>query len=187
MAHTDDKRTPLMGQALAEARNHKARTHPELSWEWSRAAGGDHRRGRRQMVPRNEKFLVVCGKCDGSQETLQERTSRMVQTLELSSGLFHCKVSRFVSAGSLEGRLGLGTRCHPSMRCWRTLGTSCRVIAQVCWIVWKISCVHPLSIKKIKKVVIGHDVKCNLLIGWISGDTFLTSYKMKRSNSVARQ
>ena len=35
-----------------------------------------------------------------SWSALWERTSSVVQTLELSSGLFHGKVSRFVSAGS---------------------------------------------------------------------------------------
>ena len=55
------------------------------------------------MVPGNQGFLVVLGKCEGrlcSQETSRERTSSMVQTLELSSGLFHGKVSRFLSAES---------------------------------------------------------------------------------------
>ena len=55
------------------------------------------------MVPGNQGFLVVLGKCEGclcSQETLWERTSSMVQTLELSFGLFHGKVSRFFSVGS---------------------------------------------------------------------------------------
>ena len=54
------------------------------------------------MVPRNQGFLVVLGKCEShlcSQETPRERTSSMVQTLELSSGMFHGKVGRFISVG----------------------------------------------------------------------------------------
>ena len=63
------------------------------------------------MVPGNQGFLVVVGKCEGhlcSQETLWERTSSMVHTVDLSSGLFHGKVSRFISAGSERVAWGWG-------------------------------------------------------------------------------
>ena len=95
LAHTDEKRTPLMGRLW---RRHASTRTGVVPWEWSRAASGDRRRGRRQMVPGNQGFLVVLGKCEGclcSQETLRERASSMVQT----SGLFHGKVGRFISVG----------------------------------------------------------------------------------------
>ena len=97
------------------------------------------------MVPRNQRFLVVLGKCEGclcSLETLWERTSSMVQTLEMSSGLFHRKVGRFFSVGCERVAWGWRTWCLPSMRCWRKLGTNC-VLDHV-----EILCAHPLSEKK---------------------------------------
>ena len=96
------------------------------------------------MLPGNQGFLVVLGKSEGclcSQETPRERTSSMVQTLELSSGLFHGKVGRFISVGCERVALGLATSCLPSMRCWRKLCTGSSVVAQGDRV--EILCVHP--------------------------------------------
>ena len=59
-----------------------------------------------------------------------------------------------------EGRLG--TRCHPSMRCWRTLGTRCSVIVHVCWIVWRIFVFVPCLKKKNEKTDAQNETRISL-------------------------
>ena len=91
------------GQSIGGGTQAQGKNIPRVvPWEWSRAAGG-RRRGRRQIVPANQGFLVVL--------------AAKAACVPRSTGLFHGKVSRFISVGR------------------RKLGTGSSVVAQGCWIV----------------------------------------------------
>ena len=80
MAHTDERRTPMMGMQLAEARKHKD-SEADLF--------------------RTPRILVVFGKCGHcSLNASRERTSSVVQTLD-----YHGEVKSL----GLHCDLGLGT------------------------------------------------------------------------------
>ena len=90
------------GQALAEARKHKERTYPELCRGNGRARlvviAGEVG-GRWSQETKDFLWCLASAKAACVPRSLRERTSSMVQTLELSSGLFHGKVGRFISVG----------------------------------------------------------------------------------------